>query len=626
MNNLFNIKYYLIALACLLITSNLFAFDVYKKHYLHSGSQFIATIYTTKDGGDKALDKFKTFVHSIFTKAKLKAKKTNHALINISENKFFFGKDGKIINIFKFADFPLKAQINLAQKFCNDIDCDLIYQGEYLEAYSLNSRDFEISNKTIFVKKEDIEFFVKSNAPKSLKKAIIENHDGDLIYSGTKGKINYYKKGYFSPKEKIYLVYMHKGQQKIPLYTSFIEKKGLNVILNLTNAECISSNKKGVLTSCKNSPLNNHDAKKPVKAIYAKFDSGELKLSTQKQLTHELFERLNNELKPLATTTDGSTRIAQKKTIKLYKHSSQMLNNITIKYYSAREVVATSTLTHLDKEARASIHDFIVLEYAPTSYQVYRPSVNGDLLISEHNLSKNNRFNKFVSSTTYKKYLEIGLNFKSNTNSVDAPYAIRYLSRSELPSFATAAISAIYWPFRVPVGFSTDLNYYSIVHESVDLSGNVTKYNGINLDYNFLTHFKYLFRNTKNTSELEFALGVEKKNYTVDTNDSIGNLGTFTGILKVQYNTWFQKFKASAALKIGSLINFEQTFTGVSDFDDTTGFLTGVEVKISKKIDKKSFAHLGMNYSKYALSLDWKSVTINDMAFYLGVSYRWGEL
>lgn len=625
MRNLFLLKLFFVLMMSNLITPKAHAFEVFKKNYLYSKDHFIATIYTTKDGGEDSLAEIKTYVNSIFRNVSFKDQQIANKPININENRFFIGKEDKIVTVIKFADFPIRSQINFAKNYCIDTDCDVVYQGDYLEEFSTFSRSFTPTKSDLVVLKNKVSFIVKSNAPGSLKKAITAAHDGDIIYSGVPGKIHYFKKNYFETPEIEYRVHIHLKGEKLPVYNSYIEQDAIDAIKLLTNATCVSSNKTRIFTSCDRSPMFPEDSTSDVILSKVIYPTGEAIISTPTPQTRDTLEKMLEELNPYAISSAKDTRFSFKSNLKPYSHPTKLLNSIKIKYMDKGQLLVETQLQNIDKDRRSTLHDFIVETYKPTSYQIYAPSSNGDLLVSEHSLSKNKKFSQMADSTIYKKYLELGINFKNNTNVVDAPYDIRYLNRSELPSFATASANIEYWPFRFPIGFSTNINYYSIVHESVDLSGNVTKHNGTNLYFDALTHFKYLMKKSKRLTELQLGLGIENKIFSVDENSSVGNLNIMNAVAKFEYRTWFKKYRLSANIQFNYLLSFDQEFSGQQDITNTNGIGVGVGLKLSKRIDKQAYAHLGFDYMSSTLTLDDYSVTIGDTAFYLGLSYRWGE-
>lgn len=603
---------------------NLLAFDIFEKQFFYSNQQFISTIYITKDGGQEAKENLKKFINSIFKNVRLEKEPLKDNAININEKRFYIGKDDKVVAVFKFADFPVKSQENFAKNYCNDIDCDIVFQGHYLDEFTNKKNEIKNLNNAIFTLKNDVVFKVNSNAPLSLKKAFIEANDGDITYSGTEGKIIFYKKRINPESDINYRVHLYKDGEVIPLYSSLVEQKALDVILSLTNSQCVTSSHSKTINSCYQNEVSQVEDTKST-SLKIVFKSGNAELSSETNISISLFKKIVSELKPILVTSDLETIYSFNQKTNEYVHESNLLNHLMIKYLDHEQVIATTKIHYIDKDARSRLHDFIVTQFSPTSYQIYSPSANGEILVSEHSLAKNKKFNQMVDSTVYKKYLEIGINIKRNTNEITVPSNLKYLSRSKFPSYASFSSNIEYWPFRFPIGFSTQINTYNIIHESVDLLGNVTKFEGINTDYNLLLHFKHLQNQSDHLTELQFALGLENRNFSVDDNDTVGELSTSSLIMKLDYQKWFKKFRFTTSLKINYLLDLTQKFKTPTEFTDTRGLGLGLEAKVSKKIDYRTYIHLGIEYSTNNVTLDEYSLKIHDMSFALGVSYRLGE-
>ena len=63
-------------------------------------------------------------------------------------------------------------------------------------------------------------------------------------------------------------------------------------------------------------------------------------------------------------------------------------------------------------------------------------------------------------------------------------------------------------------------------------------------------HFKHLQNQSDHLTELQFALGLENRNFSVDDNDTVGELSTSSLIMKLDYQKWFKKFRFTTSLKI----------------------------------------------------------------------------
>lgn len=606
-----------------LFAQNSFAFKIQNKKYLFSDQQYIAEIYILRGAEKKSLTELEKFTTDTLKQIQFKNKKPLGHLPTIKENRFFIGKGEKLQMVIKFIDFPLLAQKNFTQQFCNDIDCDFIYRGEYLTGYQYGQKKHQASKSNLNIFKDGETFFFVNKTPPSLKKEILSKQNGDVVYYGLPGEILFFKKYQKDSQLFKHFVSIHKNKVSLPISTNKFSQLQLNAILKLSSADCISFESRNEFHTCKRSHKEIPDS--GVDKIKLTYLTGQALISGEARVKKVFLKDVITQTAPLSTQENDSTLIATRDTIEKKTSVVQNLVNSSVHYFRDKKKILTLKFDHLNETKRSHLHDKIITHYNPDRYEVFTPSVNGDLLLSQHNLSRNEKILKLNKTTLHKKYTDITINFKNNTNEITPSSNIAYLSRSKLPNFAQLSANVESWPFRFPVGFSFDVDYYSITHESVDVSGNVTEYSGTNLDWVAMANMKYLLKTSKTISELQLGFGYEQRSFTVEENGSIGDLTTSEILIKASHLYQKKKYHLHTYLRLGYLLGFEQDFITQTSFGSNSGFSYSIGAKIAKQIEKSIFVHLGFSMGSKSITLDDEDVTISDTAFNLGVTYRWGE-
>lgn len=625
MNNLRVLKTWMFVMVALL-SMNSYALNVKSKKFLFSKDQYIATVYLIGENHQEHLKEIIKYTKHLFRTAEFKDVAPEGIFTQVVEHRFFVGIENKVKFAIKFIDFPLNAQKNFVNGFCEDIDCDFVYRGELLDSYLLNeSTEINLSSKyPLNVIKGSTSFVFEKNSPLSLKKEIVKNHNGDGLYQGIPGEILYIKKQNKNIPESKSKVLLFKKGTSIPIYGSKLNETQLEKVLSFTNGDCIIfKNDTGILT-CNQTILKKTD-ETSFRNYYLKYADGNVHLKLEEYPHFSLINEILADTKPESMQTSENNTVVLKNKKSISPKLSESLKQISIKYHFKSEKVIETKIFGVDPTTRGKIHDIIVRKYNPLSYEIYRPSVNGEVLLSRHSLDRNRKFIKLAEADINKKFYRIGLNIKNNTNQIEAETNIQYVQRSELPATAMVSAELEGWPFRYPIGFSAAFDYYNITHESVDVDGTVTKYNGTNVDYELLGEFKKLLKDFRSVHELQLGLGYQSRNFTVEENSSIGDLAISSYVAKIQHNFHWKKFIISSALRINYLSNAEPKFGGQNSDVTSNGMGFDFGARVTKKMDKKFSAQVGFDYKTFPMTINSYEVTINDLAFLLGVSYRWGK-
>jgi hypothetical protein len=121
------------------------------------------------------------------------------------------------------------------------------------------------------------------------------------------------------------------------------------------------------------------------------------------------------------------------------------------------------------------------------------------------------------------------------------------------------------------------------------------------------------------------SLGVEQRNFNVDSNSSIGSLSYMLQYLSLDLKLFQDLYKFNFLARSGFINGATQSFQSVQDFSSTSGMFLDLQAIFSREITKKIDLNLQAGLRQDKLQLNSSDVTVQEFNLALGLTYHWGE-
>ncbi len=569
--------------------------------------------------------------------------KENFVLVKeISQKKYsekhYLGFLGSIKIALEFPQMTPVSNQEFSNKLCKKLDCDIALIGEDITHYSFKKN---INAKKIFSKTQTMNFVKNSRILEVSKAMPLENKGGlfqqldyDVVFWGKAAEVITYRKPKAQKNSSIGS-FFQKDFQKFKISKKIMEGIKLEHLLKFTNADCAYSMSKESVSFCRGNKMQRYPKPKNFSTdLYLAIQSGHAEvLIDDPRFSEQLSNPLVRDSNADAVYDKKFVRMQSREEKEAYvdhlkeRYSKYEWNNyhpnIIVEYYKNYKKIVTVKFDNLSKNHSDNIHELVVESTNPNFFKVYewRPD-NSKNYVGRYEPELRPALQKSIERKL-KNQTNLSVALRVESKSVGISHdssAIRFVERIKSEDITFQNIHVKWWDEKKKWGIKGSYELYKYRYTVTSVSNFQTIILGEMNELNLMGTYRYP-KTYSWADKLEVAGGVNKKNFLVHTNASIGDLKLLSFPFEVEATKKYNKFIFNYAASLAWIQDAEARFDGGTTGGDGWGYWYQFNGQISYPLHKNTFFCLGTSVRQGQIKFPSGNAALNELGVYVGVEY-----
>jgi hypothetical protein len=483
----------------------------------------------------------------------------------------------------------------VTQQFCSDHHCSLVVKVDHT---SEQKQLHLIKNKTLFS--------FQSNMPESFVQKILQASDYDQFFIGPEIKV-IYAAARAEQHQIDYASVLVRDGQRLHLFPDQLKTQHLELLKTMTQADCAYYKNLQQWIYCKNENIL-----QPPKSLRLKITTphGQIFVQNSNAWEQTQVQKMMHDLQGLLIEEDHSAHQMQEQ-------------ELTIEYRKSDQTVM---LFHgsINNKLRDAIHLHMTQSFFCDSYNIYQQKNNQAVLVLQNKMPRNLDLINMLDAGLQKKTAELTFNIINRTQEITAPTNMSYLKRDKLSSLSTLALKAQVFPTRTTWGAGAGFELYQVNNQAIDGS-NVVDIGSQNSQYHAQISHRFYPKNKYAKAMLITSLGIEQRNFEVDSNNSIGSLSYMLQYLSFDLKVLHDLYKFNFIARSGFINGASQTFQSVQNFNSSSGMFLDLQAVFSREMTSKIDLNLMAGIRQDKMQLNNADVNLQEFNLALGLTYHWGD-
>ena len=534
------------------------------------------------------------FFKLYFRNATVKTNMTGQQFTPLLRHQYKLKVAGDVLTV-NYFDLAENVAQKVSQQFCADHQCEVVVKEQQVSSPQFLHL---IKNKQLFS--------FQAQMPESFVKKILQASDYDQYFLGSTIKVIEAKTREQPPTFEFATILVKHGQ-RLHLFQDQLKIQHLDLIKKMTQADCAFFKNIHEWIYCKDEEI----LKLP-KSLRLKLTTAQGPIIVQNSSAWEqtLLQKMMKDLNAQMIEEDHTPHLSQE-------------NDFTIEYRKRDQTVVVF-YGAINSKLRDMIHSHMTQSYASDAYNIYQQKSKQSILVVQNKMPRNQDLLNMLDTGLQEKSCDLSLGLINRTQEITAPTDLSYLKRDKLSSLSTIAAKLQMFPSRSTWGGGAGFEFYQVNNQAIDGS-NVVDIGSQNSQYHAHLSHRFFPKNKYAKAMLVTSLGVEQRNFNVDSNSSIGSLSYMLQYLSLDLKLFQDLYKFNFLARSGFINGATQSFQSVQDFSSTSGMFLDLQAIFSREITKKIDLNLQAGLRQDKLQLNSSDVTVQEFNLALGLTYHWGE-